>query len=76
MCMIANVEVAPVLGSNPASSGTVEPVGRQMKQCRIKYIKKLKKFALFKLQHRIFRMFFLKIVLNRLPASYVQKWDW
>ncbi len=32
-----------VLGSIPASSDTMESKGRQMKQCRIKYIKKEEK---------------------------------
>jgi hypothetical protein len=34
----ANAEVATVLGSIPTSSDTVESEGRQMKQCRTKYI--------------------------------------
>ncbi len=43
--LAAIVEVATVLGSNQASSDTVEPEGRQMKQCWIKY-KKVKKSPL------------------------------
>ncbi len=39
---IANAEVATVLGSIPASSGTVESEGRQIKHCWIKNIKKQK----------------------------------
>ena len=35
-----NAEVATVLGSNPASSYTVESEGRQVKQCWIQYIEK------------------------------------
>jgi len=38
--LIANAVVTTVLGSIPASSDTVESEGRQMKQCRISYIKK------------------------------------
>ncbi len=40
--LTANAKVATVLGSIPASSGTVESEGRQMKQCWIKYLKILK----------------------------------
>jgi hypothetical protein len=40
--LTANAKVATVLGSIPASSGTVESEGRQMKQCCIKYLKILK----------------------------------
>ncbi len=38
--LTANAEVATVLGSIPASSGTVESERRQMKQCWIQYIEK------------------------------------
>jgi hypothetical protein len=41
--MIANAEVAAVLGSIPASLDTEESEGRQMKQCRMKFIKNPKK---------------------------------
>ncbi len=41
--LTANVVVATVLSSIPASSDTVESEGRQMKQCWIEYIKKVKK---------------------------------
>ncbi len=37
----ANVKVATVLGSIPESSDTVESEGQQMKQCGMKYIKKI-----------------------------------
>ncbi len=40
--LTANVVVAIVLGSNPASSDTVESEGRQIKHCWISYIKKIK----------------------------------
>ncbi len=42
--------VATVLGSIPASVGTVESEGRQMKQCWIKYEKYEMKFNQF-LEH-------------------------
>ncbi len=38
--LMANTEVATVLGLIPASSDTVESEGRQMKQCWIKYMEK------------------------------------
>jgi hypothetical protein len=38
-----NAKIARVLGSIPASTDTVESKGRQMKQCRIKYLSKTKK---------------------------------
>ncbi len=41
--LTVNAVVAIVLGSIPASSDTVESEGRQMKQCRISYIKKIQK---------------------------------
>jgi hypothetical protein len=37
--LTANVKVATVLGSIPASSVTVDSEGRQMKQCGKKYLK-------------------------------------
>ncbi len=40
--LTANASVATVLGSIPASVGTVEFEGRQMKQCYILYGKKRK----------------------------------
>ncbi len=46
-----NAEVATVLGSIPASSGTVESEGRQMKQCWIKYIPKIPLLSLLYLSH-------------------------
>ncbi len=42
----ANTEAATVLGSVPASSGTVKSKGRQMKQCWIKYGEKIQKIPL------------------------------
>jgi hypothetical protein len=41
--MIVNAPVATVLGSIPASVGTVESEGRQMKQCKKKSPKKILK---------------------------------
>jgi hypothetical protein len=41
--LTVNAIGATVLGSIPASSGTVESEGRQIKQCWISYIKKIKK---------------------------------
>ncbi len=41
--LTANAPVATVLGSIPASVGTVESEGRQMKQCWILYGKKREK---------------------------------
>jgi hypothetical protein len=38
-CLAVNAKVATVLRSIPASSDTVKFEGRQMKQCRITYIK-------------------------------------
>ncbi len=40
--LAANANFATVLGSSPASSDTVQSEGRQMKQCWITYIKKIK----------------------------------
>jgi hypothetical protein len=40
--LTANAPVATVLGLIPASVGTVESEGRQMKQCWIQYVKKIK----------------------------------
>jgi hypothetical protein len=37
--LAVNDKVATVLGSIPAASDTVESEGRQMKQCRVKYVK-------------------------------------
>ncbi len=45
--LTANIEVATVLGSIPASSDTVESEGPQMKQCWIQYNKKCKKISPF-----------------------------
>jgi hypothetical protein len=46
-----NTEVATVLGSDPASSDTVEFEGRQIKQCWIQYIEKIQEA--FASEHRI-----------------------
>jgi len=43
LVLTANAPVATVLGSIPASVGTVESEGRQMKQCWILYEQKKKK---------------------------------
>ncbi len=50
--LAVNAKVATVLGSILASSDTVESEGRQMKQCRITYIKRRKKNSPFKISRR------------------------
>jgi hypothetical protein len=52
-----------ILGSNPTSSDTVESDGRQMKKCKIKYIKRknLKNSPLKKFKGSVFDNFAVRL---------------